>query len=69
MQMLGPPPPHRSLWRALLAGGAVIGFAILGAFILYLVTIPLLWLRDDYCHSQSSGQDETVCALYYPRSK
>ena len=69
MQILGPPPPHRSLWRALLAGGAVIGFAMLGAFILYLVTIPLLWLRDDYCHSQSSGQDKTACALYYPRSK
>lgn len=42
MQMLGPPPPHRSLWRALLAGGAVIGFAMLGAFIIYLVTLPLL---------------------------
>jgi hypothetical protein len=40
-KMLGPPPPHRSLWRALLAGGAVIGFAMLGAVILYLVTIPL----------------------------
>jgi hypothetical protein len=51
------------------AGGAVIGFAMLGAFILYLVTIPLLWWRDDYCRSRPSGQDETACALYYPSSK
>jgi hypothetical protein len=41
------PRPHRPLWQTLLAGGGVIGFALLGAFILYLITIPLLWWRDD----------------------
>lgn len=62
------PPPRRPLWRVLLTGGAVLGFALLGAVILYLVTIPLLWWRDDYCRG-SSGKDVTACALYYPSSK
>jgi hypothetical protein len=56
MQVRGP-PPHRPLGRTLLLGGAVIGFAILGAFILYLVTTPLLWWREDYCRSLSLGLD------------
>jgi hypothetical protein len=48
----------------LLAGGAVICFAALGAVILYLVTVPLLQWRDDYCQSS-----KTSCALYYPTPK
>jgi len=63
------PPPHGPLGRSLLLGGAVIGFAMLGAVILYLITVLVLWLRDDYCQSLANGTDKAVCALYYSGSK
>jgi len=59
MQVLGP-TPHRPLRQTLLLGGAVIGFALVGAFILYLVTILLLWLRDDYCESVAPGTEKAA---------
>jgi len=39
------PPPHRPLRQTLLAGIAVIGFAVLGAVMVYFVTEGLLLLR------------------------
>jgi len=44
MQVRGP-PPHRPFGRTLLLGGAVIGFAMLGAFILYLITAVMVERR------------------------
>jgi hypothetical protein len=61
--------PHRPLWQTLLIGSGLIGLALLGAFILYLATMPLLWWRDDYCHSLSPSQDKAACVLYYPRPR
>jgi hypothetical protein len=67
MQMHGP-RPNRPLWRTLLGGCGVIGFALLGAFILYLVTVPLVWWRDDYCHSLAPGPDNPAWC-YFPAKK
>jgi hypothetical protein len=58
------PPPHAPLGRSLLLGGAVIGFAMRAAVILYLITVLVLWLRDDYCQSLANATDNAACALY-----
>jgi hypothetical protein len=62
------PPPHRSLWRTLIAGAAVIGFAALGAVILYLVTVPLVWWKNDYCLSLRASPDNPAWC-YLPFKK
>jgi hypothetical protein len=50
----GSPPPHRPLARTLTAGAGVVGFAFLGAVILYLATAGLLYLRGNICHGNGS---------------
>ena len=47
-------PPHRPLGRTLIAGSAVIGLAFLGAVVLYLATVGLLYLRSNICHGNES---------------
>ena len=42
------PPPHRPLGRTLIAGAGVIGFAFLGAVVLYFATVGLLYLRSNF---------------------
>jgi len=41
------PPPHRPLRQTLPAAAGVIGFALLGAIVLYFATEGLLYLRSN----------------------
>jgi hypothetical protein len=51
----GSPPPHRPLGRTLIAAAGVIGFAFLGAVVLYFATASLLYLRSDFCDGSKSS--------------
>jgi hypothetical protein len=48
------PPPHRPIGRTLTAAAGVIGFAFLGAVVLYFATAGLLHLRSNICHGSRS---------------
>ena len=54
MQTLSP-PPHRPLRLTLVAATGVIGFAFLGAVVLYLATVGVLYLRNSFCDGSRSS--------------
>jgi hypothetical protein len=54
MQTLSP-PPHRPLRLTLIAASGVIGLTFLGAVVLYLATVGLLYLRDNFCDGRGSS--------------
>jgi len=47
------PPPHRPLGRTLIAAAGVIGFAFLGAVVLYFATVGLL--SSNFCDGSGSS--------------
>jgi hypothetical protein len=48
-------PQHNPLRKTLLAGAAVIGFAVLGAVVLYFATVGILYLRSNFCDGSGSS--------------
>jgi hypothetical protein len=63
------PPPHRPLRLTLVAATGVIGFAFLGAVVLYLATMGLLYLRDNFCDGRGSSiwcRDANITKLPMP---
>jgi hypothetical protein len=54
MQTLSP-PPHRPLRQTLVAATGVIGFAFLGAVVLYFATVGVLYLRSNFCDGSRSS--------------
>ena len=48
-------PPHRPLRRTLIAGAGIVGFAFLGAVVIYFATAGLLYLRSNICHGNESS--------------
>jgi hypothetical protein len=68
MQTLSP-PPHKPLRQTLVAATGVIGFAFLGAVVLYLATVGVLYLRSNLCDGSRSSiwcRDADIAKLPIP---
>jgi hypothetical protein len=48
-------PQHNPLRKSLAYGAAVMGFAALGAVVLYFATAGILYLRSNFCDGSGSS--------------
>jgi hypothetical protein len=66
------PPPHNPLGRTLIAGAGVIGFAFMGAVVLFFATVGLLYLRRNICHGDRSSiwcSEANIASLHLLKDK